>query len=66
VSECECACLCMNLRESVRLLYFESMCACLMSVWAFVCLFVWVAGCGVRLWWVCVVFVACVAVVFVW
>jgi len=58
-------CVCMDWRVSVCLLYFESVCASLMSVWDFLWLFVWGSGCGVRLSWFCVVFVACVAGVFV-
>jgi len=60
-----CVCLCMELRVSMWLLYFENVCAGLRSVWEFLWLFVGGASCGERFCWLCVVFVACVAVGFV-
>jgi len=68
-----CLCVCMCVRVCVHgleavsvLVSFRSVCTGWMSVWdvarAFFCC---MAGC-VRLWWMCVVFVACVVVVFAW
>jgi len=62
-----CMCVCMKWRMSVCLFCFSSVCAGWMSVWDVVPVyFCCMAGFGLRLWWICVVFVACVVVVFVW
>jgi len=63
-----CVCVCVDEVEGVSVLVlFQSVCAGWMTVWdvarVFFCS---MTGCGLRLWWLRVVFVACVVVVFVW
>jgi len=61
-------CVCVHRVEAVSVLVsFQSVCTGWISVWDVVrVFFCCMAGCGLCLWWLCVVFAACVVVVFVW